>query len=102
MCLGVPGRVVEIDGAVATVDFFGVRRTVSLQVVDEPVAPGDYVLNHVGFAIRRIPQDEIAETLALYERLIELAEQDDPLLADLRAEIDAAGRPRPRGEEGGA
>ena len=100
MCLGVPGQVVEIDGDVATVDFFGVRRTVSLQIVDEPVAPGDYVLNHVGFAIRRIPQDEIGETLALYERLIELAEQDDPLLADLRSEIDAAGPPRGRGGEG--
>ena len=99
MCLGVPGRVIEIDGPVATVDFFGVRRTVSLQVVDEPVAPGDYVLNHVGFAIRRIPPEEIGETLALYERLIELAEQDDPLLADLHSEIDAAGRPPERGGE---
>jgi hydrogenase expression/formation protein HypC len=102
MCLGVPGRVVEIDGWIATVDFFGVRRTVSLQVVDEPVAPGDYVLNHVGFAIRRIPVEEIAETLALYERLIELAEQDDPMRADLRSEIDAAGPTLERGGEGGA
>ena len=102
MCLGVPGRVIEIDGLVATVDFFGVRRTVSLQVVDEPVAPGDYVLNHVGFAIRRIPPEEIGETLALYERLIELAERDDPLLADLHSEIDAAGSPRERGREDGA
>jgi hydrogenase expression/formation protein HypC len=102
MCLGVPGRVVEIEGLVATVDFFGVRRTVSLQVVDEPVALGDYVLNHVGFAIRRIPPEEIGETLALYERLIELAEQDDLLLADLRSEIDAAGPSHERGGEGSA
>ena len=102
MCLGVPGRVIEIDGVIATVDFFGVRRTVSLQIVDEPVAPGDYVLNHVGFAIRRIPSEEIGETLALYERLIELAERDDPMLADLYSEIDAAGPPGTRGEEGGA
>jgi hydrogenase expression/formation protein HypC len=102
MCLGVPGRIIEVDGQIATVDFFGVRRSVSLQIVDEPVAPGDYVLNHVGFAIRRIPAEEIAETLALYERLIELAEQDDPMLADLRSEIDAAGRPRERSDEGGA
>lgn len=99
MCLGVPGRVIEINGPVATVDFFGVRRTVNLRVVDEPVAPGDYVLNHVGFAIRRIPPEEIGETLALYERLIELAEQDDPLLADLHSEIAAAGRPPERGGE---
>ncbi len=55
MCLGVPGKVIEIDGLVALVDFWGVRKQVRLDVVDEPVAVGDYVLNHVGYAIRRIP-----------------------------------------------
>jgi len=100
MCLGVPGQVVEIDGWVATVDFFGVRRQVSLQVVDEPVRPGDYVLNHVGFAIRRIPEEDLEETLALYERLLELAEAEDAaedLMADdVRSEIAAAGPERRR------
>jgi hydrogenase assembly chaperone HypC/HupF len=47
MCLGVPGKIVAIDGFVATVDFWGVRREVRLEVVDEPVHPGDYILNHV-------------------------------------------------------
>ena len=56
MCLGVPGKVIEVAGNVATVDFWGVRRQVQLDVIDEPVAPGDYILNHVGFAIRRIPE----------------------------------------------
>jgi len=97
MCLGVPGRVVAVDDIVATVDFFGVERQVSLQIVDEPVAPGDYVLNHVGFAIRRIPPDEIEETLALYERLIELAEQDDLMLDDVRSEIAATEETGPGG-----
>jgi len=89
MCLGVPGRVIEVQGWMATVDFFGVQRQVSLQVVDEPVAPGDYVLNHVGFAIRRIPEEEIGETLALYEQLIELAEREDLMAEDVRGEIAA-------------
>jgi hydrogenase expression/formation protein HypC len=89
MCLGVPGRVIEVRGWIATVDFFGVQRQVSLQVVDEPVAPGDYVLNHVGFAIRRIPEEEIGETLALYEQLIELAEREDLMAEDVRGEIAA-------------
>ena len=88
MCLGVPGRIVEIDGLVATVDFFGVRRTVRLDVVDEPVSPGDYILNHVGFAIRRIPEREIGETLALYEQLLREAESDI-MAADVRSEIEA-------------
>ncbi len=89
MCLGVPGRIIDIDGLMADVDFWGVRRRVSLQVVDEPVAPGDYVLNHVGFAIRRIPDEEIAETLALYERLLAEAEREDLMSEDVRAEIEA-------------
>jgi hydrogenase expression/formation protein HypC len=78
MCLGLPGRIVEIDGSVASVDFFGTRRPVNLRLLDAPVAPGDFVLNHAGFAIRRIPSEEIGEMLALFERLIELAEQDEP------------------------
>jgi len=87
MCLGVPGKVIEVAGNIATVDFWGVRRQVQLDVVDEPVAPGDYILNHVGFAIRRIPESEIAETLALYEELIKQAEQDDLMAEDVRNEI---------------
>lgn len=96
MCLGVPGRIVAIDGPVATVDFWGVRREVRLDVVDEPVAIGDYVLNHVGYAIRRIPEREIGETLALYELLLQEAEQEDAMAADVRGEIAAAAPPRAR------
>ncbi len=89
MCLGVPGRVIEVQGAIAQVDFFGVRRETRLDLVDEAVAPGDYILNHVGFAIRRIPAQEIEETLALYERLLAEAETD-MMAADVRGEIHAA------------
>ena len=89
MCLGVPGRVLDVRGTVARVDFFGVQRDTRLDLVDEPVAPGDYILNHVGFAIRRIPSSEIAETLALYERLLEESESD-MMASDVRGEIDAS------------
>jgi hydrogenase expression/formation protein HypC len=93
MCLGVPGRIVSVDGLVATVDFWGVQRQVRLDVVDEPVQPGDYILNHVGFAIRRIPAGEIAATLELYEELLRHAESDEDLMAaDVRAEIAGTGR----------
>ena len=97
MCLGVPGRVVDVDvdGVVATVDFFGVRRSVRLEVVDEPVVPGDYILNHVGFAIRRIPAEQIQGTLALYESLLREA-GDDMMAADVRGEIEAARSGRER------
>ena len=92
MCLGVPGRIVDIDGNIATVDFWGVRRQVRLDVVDEPVQPGDYILNHVGYAIRRIPSAEIAATLELYEELLRHASADEDLMAaDVRGEIAGAG-----------
>lgn len=90
MCLGVPGRVVDVHGIIATVDFWGVRREVRLDVVDEPVQPGDYILNHVGFAIRKIPEQEIGETLALYEQLMKEAD-GDMMAADVRGEIEATG-----------
>jgi hydrogenase expression/formation protein HypC len=97
MCLGVPGRVLEVDGLVARVDFFGVTRQVRLDVVDTPVAPGDYVMNHVGFAIRRIPEEEIGETLELYELLLREAEREDFMASDVRDEIAAT---RAEGEDG--
>lgn len=95
MCLGVPGRIVSIDGDIALVDFWGVTKPIRLDVVDVPVQPGDYVLNHVGFAIRRIPPEEIGETLALYDELLRRAGADDLMAADVRSEIDAT---RPAGE----
>ena len=91
MCLGVPGRVIDVQGLTATVDFFGVRKQVRLDVIDVEVAPGDYLLNHVGFAIHRIPAEEIAETLALFDTILANAEPQDLMAADVRAEVAAAG-----------
>ena len=89
MCLGVPGKVIEVRDSVALVDFWGVRKDVRLDIVDEPVVPGDYILNHVGFAIRRIPPDSVADTLALYDLLL-AQESDDLMSLDVRSEIEAS------------
>ncbi|SFC49246.1 hydrogenase expression/formation protein HypC [Halobiforma haloterrestris] len=74
MCLGVPGEIREIDGQEAVADFWGVERRVRLDVVGDAVEVGDYVLNHAGFAIRKIPDHEVEETMAIYESLF----ADDP------------------------
>jgi hydrogenase expression/formation protein HypC len=87
MCLGVPGKVIEIDGILATVDFWGVRRQIRLDIVDEPVAPGDYVLNHVGYAIRRIPPEDIGETREPYETLRPDSTDVDLRAADVRGAL---------------
>lgn len=99
MCLGVPGLVVDVsaDGLVATVDFSGVLRVVRLELVDSRVSPGDYVLNHVGYAIRRIPEDDIAETLALYQQLLRGVSDDgdeDLMAVGAGGDIAAAGEDR--------
>lgn len=90
MCLGVPGKVIAVDGITARVDFWGITREVRLDVVDEPVAPGDYVLNHVGFAIRRIPAEQAEATLLLYEALLRQADERDLMAADVLGELAAA------------
>ncbi|HEY0881652.1 MAG TPA: HypC/HybG/HupF family hydrogenase formation chaperone [Archangium sp.] len=89
MCLGVPGRILSIDGLVATVDFFGVQKQVSLVIVDEPVAPGDYVLNHVGYAIRKIPQHDIEATLTLYRDILD-GSPEDLMRQDVEGEVGGA------------
>jgi hydrogenase expression/formation protein HypC len=81
--------VVDVDGLTAIVDFWGIRRETRLDVIDEEVSPGDYILNHVGFAIRKIPAEEIAETLSLYELLLKEADEDI-MAADVRSEIEAS------------
>lgn len=94
MCLGVPGQVVSVNGNTAIVDYFGLRRETNLDVIDEAVQPGDYVMTHVGYAIRKIPAHEIGETLSLYESLLEEAE-DDIMAADVRGEIESLGKDVP-------
>jgi len=91
MCLGVPGKVVEIYENLAVCDFWGVKKQVRLEIVDEPVKVGDYILNHVGYAIRRIPEESITDTLALYELLMREVNLEDAMAADVRGEIEAGG-----------
>ena len=65
MCLALPARVVSIEADdMATVALAGVRKKISLELVDE-VAVGDYVLIHVGYALHRVSPEEAARTLAL-------------------------------------
>jgi hydrogenase expression/formation protein HypC len=72
MCLGIPGKVVEIrdDGPLrmARVDFGGVRKEACLAYVPE-VRLGDYVIVHVGFAISRLDEEEALKTLELLREI---------------------------------
>lgn len=77
MCLGIPGRVVEITDPVnklGLVDVCGVRRQINLACIIEAQHPlercvGDWVLVHVGFAMSRIDEHEAQVTLDLLREL---------------------------------
>jgi hydrogenase expression/formation protein HypC len=67
MCLALPARVVAIaaGGDHAMVDVGGIRKEISLALVDD-VHVDDYVLIHVGYALNRVSEEEARLTLALF------------------------------------
>lgn len=92
MCLGIPGEIIEVDGQIARAEFWNVEKTVRLDIVGDDVSEGDYVLNHAGFAIRKIPDDEVAETMELYESLLSGAEALEEL-GETEATLSFGDRP---------
>lgn len=76
MCLGFPGKIIEItsDKSFATVDIVGTKREVSLMILPEDVEIGDYVMVHVGFAISKMDEVEAKKTL---ETILELCSGSD-------------------------
>ena len=65
MCLALPARVVELTGNDrAVIELGGIRKTISLALVDG-IAPGDYVIVHVGYALTRLDPAQAEATLAL-------------------------------------
>lgn len=66
MCLGVPMKVIEIEGEFAVAEITGVKRKVSLQLVDDAKV-GDYVIVHAGFAIQILDEKEAMETIGLLQ-----------------------------------
>jgi hydrogenase expression/formation protein HypC len=86
MCLGVPGRIIEIyeaDGLnMGKVEFGGVTREACLAYVPEAQV-GDYTIIHVGFALNLIREEEALETLDLLRQIGELS-----VLPDVKGEIE--------------
>ncbi len=85
MCLSIPSKVVHIDeNNMATVDTMGVKREVTLDLIDEKVEIGDFVLIHVGFAMNKISQEEAKQSLEVYEEIVAKmnSEEIDPLEGD--------------------
>jgi hydrogenase expression/formation protein HypC len=87
VCLAIPGQVVQIvdaENRLAQIEVAGVRRNVSVGLLEDDVGPGDWVLIHVGFALSRVDEDEAQATLALLQQMGEAYEQE---LEDLKASV---------------
>jgi hydrogenase assembly chaperone HypC/HupF len=73
MCLGIPGRVIEmVDGyhdQVALVDVVGAQRMVNVGMLDRTVLPGEWIMLHLGFAVDIVEQAEAERALAGLEMM---------------------------------
>ncbi len=86
MCLGVPGKVLEIKPdelgmTMGRVNFGGIVKEVCLAYVPEAEV-GDYVVVHVGFAISRIDEEEAARIFGYLEEMGDLEELEEPSTAE--------------------
>ncbi len=86
MCLAVPGKLVELEGALARVDFGGVQRQIYMDLLPDAQL-GDWVLAHAGFAIQQLDEQEARETLALLQEWAEF-EAENVLGPTPKAEAD--------------
>ena len=87
MCLGIPGKIVEIidsEALMAKVDVSGIQRPVNIACIVGDGHPaescvGDWVLVHVGFAMSRIDEEEAQKTLQILEELGEMQQELDAM-----------------------
>lgn len=82
MCLGIPGKVVElVDGfadQLALVDVEGAERRINIGMLDAPPAPGDWILIHMGFALELIDEVKAEEALSGLEMMGQSRDEAPP------------------------
>lgn len=92
MCLGIPGRVVELRADhpdLARVDVAGVVRDINLGLLeDDPAVPGDWILIHLGFALQKMTEEEVADALDVLTVLGQGDGGDDDPFATFQFEGD--------------
>ncbi|MCK5543689.1 MAG: HypC/HybG/HupF family hydrogenase formation chaperone [Desulfobulbaceae bacterium] len=74
MCLAIPSRIVSIKDDMGTIDVDGVKREVSLLLLEDPKV-GEYVIVHAGFAINKIDETAAQESLQILREVLTLAEE---------------------------
>ena len=75
MCLSIVGKVLNyLDGEIAMVDIRGIRKEISMGLLDPNPETGAYVLVHTGYAIQEMDEEEALKTLALWKEVEEASD----------------------------
>lgn len=84
MCLAIPSKVVAIDTAnnTATLDTLGVTREASLDLMNEEINIGDYVLLHIGYVMGKIDEEQAKLSLEAYTEIIKTLEEEEAELKE--------------------
>ncbi len=75
MCLAIPGKILEIDGNNALVDFDGIKQNVIIALIQNPEI-GKYIIVHAGYAIEQINEEEAMEAINQWKEIAEDQELD--------------------------
>lgn len=78
MCLAIPSKVISIDKTknTAMIETLGAQREASLDLMQEEVVLGDYVLLHIGYIMSKIDEQDALESLKLYQEMIDQMEEE--------------------------
>lgn len=78
MCLAIPSKVIAIDTKTnsVTLETLGVQREASLDLMNEEVHIGEYVLLHIGYVMSKIDEEDALQSIKLYEEMIEKMEDE--------------------------
>lgn len=79
MCLAIPSKVVAInkDTNMAVLDTMGVKREASLDLMNEEVKIGEWVLLHIGYVMSKIDEESAIESLKIYDEIIKEMEEEE-------------------------
>ena len=79
MCVAIPSRIVEINDNMGIIDVEGVRREISLLLLENPRVD-DYVIVHAGFAIQKLDEAEALESLKVLREIVaKISSEEDKL-----------------------
>lgn len=87
MCLAIPSKVISINKQtnMAVLDTLGVQREASLDLMQDDVAIGEFVLLHVGYVMGKIDEEDAKESLKLYAQMVAAMQEEDEELQSLEA-----------------